>query len=92
MDRVRQPKTPEKLVPVLTAEQTRRPLAACASSTFVDLRDQELIRLFDNTAGRLAEIGNLTLDDLDLWARSGRRGAELPHLWLSAHGACRLRS
>jgi site-specific recombinase XerC len=110
MDRVRQPKTPDTLVPVLTAEQTRKLLAACASSTFVDLRDQALIRLFYNTGGRLAQVGSLRLDDLDLHAdtvrfhgkgakdrrvrigpRTGRRrGAELPHLWLSARGACRL--
>ncbi|MEV4624589.1 tyrosine-type recombinase/integrase [Asanoa sp. NPDC049573] len=121
MDRVRQPKTPEKLVPVLTAEETRKLLAVCGTASFVDLRDQALIRLFYNTGGRLAEVGNLTLDDLDLHAdtvrfhgkgakdrrvrigprtgraisrylraRSGRRGADLPHLWLSARGACRL--
>ncbi|WP_245871241.1 hypothetical protein [Asanoa hainanensis] len=38
-------------MPVITAEQTRTLLGACASRSFMDLRDQAIIRLFYNTGG-----------------------------------------
>ena len=119
MQRVRPPITPEKLIPILTLDETRKLLAACNTKSFVDLRDQAIIRLFYNTGGRLSEIANLHIDDVDLHgetvrfhgkgakdrrvrigpktgraisrylrARAGRRGADLPHLWLAERG-CR---
>lgn len=66
MNRIRQPKTPTKLVPVLRDEDTRRLLEACKGTGFVNLRDEALIRLYCNTGARLSEIGSLHLDDLDL--------------------------
>ena len=66
MDRIRQPKTPQKLVPVMRDEDTGRLLAACKGTGFVNLRDEALIRLYANTGARLAEIGTLHLDDVDL--------------------------
>jgi site-specific recombinase XerD len=66
MDRVRQPKTPQKLVPVMRAEDTGRLLEACTGGGFVNLRDEALIRLYCNTGARLSEIGTLRLDDVDL--------------------------
>jgi integrase/recombinase XerC len=117
MQRVRPPITPEKLIPILTLDETRKLLDACATKSFVDLRDQAIIRLFYNTGGRLSEVANLHLDDLDLHgetvrfhgkgakdrrvrigpktgrsisrylrARAGRRGADLPNLWLAERG------
>jgi len=66
MDRVRQPKTPQKLVPVMRDEDTRRLLEACKGTGFVNLRDEALIRLYASTGARLSEVGNLTIDDVDL--------------------------
>jgi hypothetical protein len=69
MHRVRPPQTPQKLVPVLSVDETRRLPDACAGRSFVDLRDQAIIRLFYNSGGRLSEVGNLMLDDVDLHGR-----------------------
>ena len=72
MQRVRMPKTPTKLVPVLRDEDTSLLLAACKGSGFVNLRDEALIRLYANTGARLSEVGNLLIDDLDLTSESVR--------------------
>jgi integrase/recombinase XerC len=66
MQRVRQPKTPRHLVPVLHPEETRTVLDSCRGTTFVDLRDHAIIRVLANTGARLSEVANLALDDLDL--------------------------
>jgi integrase/recombinase XerC len=66
MDRVRQPKTPTKLVPVMCDEDTAKLLQACKGSGFANLRDEALIRLYANTGARLSEVGNLVVNDLDL--------------------------
>ncbi|MFC4464009.1 tyrosine-type recombinase/integrase [Streptomyces xiangluensis] len=66
MDRVKQPKTVKKLVPVIQDEDTARVLRTCKGRTFVQLRDEAIIRLYYNTGARLAEVGNLTLDDIDM--------------------------
>ena len=70
MDRVRQPKTPVKLVPVMREEDTGRLLAACQGKGFVNLRDEALIRLYCNTGARLSEVGNLLVADVDLNSES----------------------
>ena len=72
MERVRMPKTPTKLVPVLSDEDTGRLLAACKGSSFANLRDEAPIRLYANTGARLSEVGNLLVDDLDLATESVR--------------------
>jgi integrase/recombinase XerC len=59
MDRVRPPKTPVKLVPVLREDDTAKVLQACRGKGFVSLRDEALIRLYANTGARLSEVGNL---------------------------------
>jgi integrase/recombinase XerC len=66
MDRVRPPKTPTKLVPVLREAETAKVLAACRGKGFVSLRDEALIRLYANTGARLSEVGNLLVADVDL--------------------------
>jgi integrase/recombinase XerC len=70
MQRVRMPKTPTKLVPVLRDEDTGRLLAARKGTGFANLRDEALIRLYANTAARLSEVGNLLIEDLDLTSES----------------------
>ncbi|MET8040658.1 tyrosine-type recombinase/integrase [Micromonospora sp. NPDC005215] len=66
MDRVRQPKTPQKLIPIMRDEDTKKLLDACKGKTFPHLRDEAIIRLYYNTGARLSEVGNLLLDDVDL--------------------------
>lgn len=66
MDRVAQPKTPTKLVPVISDEATGRLLQAFRGKVFANLRDEALIRLYCNTGARLSEVGNLLRDDVDL--------------------------
>jgi integrase/recombinase XerC len=70
MDRVRQPKTPTRVVPVMRDDDTARLLDACRGKGFANLRDQALIRLYANTGARLSEVGNLMLADVDLSTES----------------------
>ena len=66
MSRVPQPKAVQKLVEVISDEETRRILEVCQGSGFVQLRDEALVRMFYNTGGRLSEIGDLLVSDVDL--------------------------
>ncbi len=70
MDRVRQPKTPQKLIPIMNDDDTRKLLELCKGKGFPQLRDEALIRLYCNTGARLSEVGNLCLDDVDLGTES----------------------
>ncbi|WP_239138784.1 tyrosine-type recombinase/integrase [Actinoplanes regularis] len=66
MDRVKQPQTPQKLVPIMGDDDTKKLLDNAKGKTFMALRDEALIRLYYNTGARLSEIGNLLLTDLDM--------------------------
>jgi site-specific recombinase XerD len=66
MDRVKQPKTPQKLIPVIRDDDTRRVLDACRGKGFASLRNEAIVRLYCNTGARLSEIGNLLVADVDL--------------------------
>ncbi|MET9225563.1 tyrosine-type recombinase/integrase [Lentzea sp. NPDC003310] len=66
MDRVRQPKTQKKLIPVIRDDDTKKVLDTCKGKTFVQLRDEAIIRLYYNTGARLSEVGRLDLVDVDL--------------------------
>jgi integrase/recombinase XerC len=70
MDRVRQPKTPTKLVPVMREADTSKVLEACRGKGFANLRDEALIRLYANTGARLSEVGNLLVADVDMQTES----------------------
>jgi integrase/recombinase XerC len=70
MDRVRQPKTPTKLIPVMRADETAKLLDACKGTGFASLRDEALIRLYANTGARLSEVGNLLIGDVDMSTES----------------------
>ncbi|WP_433270606.1 tyrosine-type recombinase/integrase [Actinosynnema sp. CS-041913] len=72
MDRVKQPKTTKKLIPVIRDDDTKKVLGTCKGKDFVALRDEALIRLYYNTGARLSEVGNLTLTDVDLDTESVR--------------------
>lgn len=66
MERVKQPQVRKKLIPVIRDDDTKRVLDTCKGKDFVHLRDEAIIRLYYNTGARLSEVGNLTLDDLDM--------------------------
>ena len=66
MDEVPRPTAVQKLVEVLSDEDTRRILEVCEGRGFVQLRDQARVTMFYNTGGRLAEIGDLLVPDVDL--------------------------
>ncbi|MCI4061298.1 site-specific integrase [Micromonospora sp. R77] len=72
MERVRQPKTPRKLIPLMRDEDTGKLLDACKGKSFANLRDEALIRLYCNTGARLSEVGNLLMTDIDLNTESVR--------------------
>jgi integrase len=46
MERVRQPKMPQKLIPVIRDEETSKVLGTCRGKQFVQLRDEAIIRLY----------------------------------------------
>jgi integrase/recombinase XerC len=66
MERVRQPKTPQKLIPIIRDEDTAKVLATCTGKSFAALRDEAIIRLLYNTGARLSEVASLQLGDVDL--------------------------
>jgi integrase/recombinase XerC len=47
MERVKQPQTPQKLVPVMGDDDTKKLLDGTKGKTFMALRDEALIRLSD---------------------------------------------
>jgi site-specific recombinase XerD len=66
MARMARPIVPDVPVAVLTDDELRKLLKACAGSSFDDRRDTAIIRLFLDSGMRRAELANLTLEDLDL--------------------------
>jgi site-specific recombinase XerD len=70
MERVPQPKTPRKLIPVMAEQDTRSLLDSLKGKGFAGLRDEAIIRLLANTGARLSEVGNLFVDDVDLATES----------------------
>jgi integrase/recombinase XerC len=66
MARVRQPKMPKHLIPIIRDDDTKRILDTCKGKSFVQLRDEAIIRMLSNTGARLSEVANLNLEDVDL--------------------------
>jgi site-specific recombinase XerD len=66
MSRMRQPKQPERLAPVLPEAQVKRLLGAVREgsreATFADRRDAAILRLFLATGARLSELSDLRYD------------------------------
>jgi site-specific recombinase XerD len=63
--KMRPPAVPEKPVPVLTPDDTRRLLATCKGSGFNEVRDAAMIRMLLDSGIRRAELMGIQLDDLD---------------------------
>ncbi|MFI5496561.1 tyrosine-type recombinase/integrase [Actinoplanes sp. NPDC051859] len=66
LERVKQPKTTQPLIPILGDEDTAKILATCRAADFLSLRDEAIIRVLYNTGARLSEVAGLQLDDVDL--------------------------
>lgn len=66
MDRIPQPSTPEKLIPIVGDDELTALLETCSGKSFLDRRDTAIIRLLMDTGARLSEITLLDLDDVDL--------------------------
>src|SRR5215213_8909788 len=84
MRRMKPPAVPDQLVDVLTEEHLRRLLAVCAGHDFAARRDTALIMLLLDSGGRLAEISEMHVVDLDfeldvaMVLGKGRRERALP--------------
>jgi site-specific recombinase XerD len=79
---LQEPKAPDDPPPVLDDEQLRALLKACSGKTFVQRRDEAIIRLFcEPGSPRLAEMAGLTVESLDM----GRQAASTA-LWLGVKG------
>jgi hypothetical protein len=60
MVRVRQPKTPRKLIPVMRDDDTRKLLDACKGRSFVNLRDEALTPMRPTTQRHLTDHQPMT--------------------------------
>ncbi len=84
MTRMKPPAAPERPVPVLSDDELRRLLAACAGTSFPCRRDTAIVMLMIDSGARRAEIISLRLGDVDFdydVARvlgKGRRERALP--------------
>lgn len=65
MERMHGPTVPVEPVPVLSNEELRALLAACAGKAFEDKRDTAIVRLFVDTGMRRAELLGLIVTDID---------------------------
>jgi site-specific recombinase XerC len=66
---LRPPKTTPPPVHVLSSDELRRLLAACAGTGFTERRDTAIVRLFLDTGMRRAELAGLTVEAVDLDAQ-----------------------
>jgi len=78
MTGVPKPRVEQKLIPIMTVDETRQVLAACQGTGFAQVRDRALIRMYCSTGARLAEIGGLLVTDVDMDTES---------VWLRGKGA-----
>ncbi len=68
MTRLRPPKPTEKPVPVLSDDELKALIAACAEKEFPDRRDEAIVRLFVDTGMRVSEMCGIRVVDLDMRA------------------------
>ena len=65
MERMHRPAVPVEPVPVLSTDDLRALLAACAGKHFEDKRDTAIVRLFVDTGMRRAELLGLRVTEID---------------------------
>lgn len=66
MARVKAPTVPTQRVEVVPEDWLKQLLATCKPRTFINIRDEAIIRLYVDSGGRLSEIAGLGVEDLDL--------------------------
>jgi site-specific recombinase XerD len=81
------PKLDSKVVPILTDDQIRHLVKACAGKEFRDRRDEAIVRLMVETGVRSEELLSMEIPDLDLTAArftirrgKGGKGRSLDHI------------
>jgi site-specific recombinase XerD len=70
MERMKPPAVPEVPVPVLSDDEIKRLLKACAGTDFAARRDLAIIRLLFDSGLRRGELVGLDVDDIDLVERA----------------------
>jgi site-specific recombinase XerD len=84
MTEMKPPTVTEKPIQVLTEDRLRELLGTCSGKTFVERRDNAIIRLFVDTGVRRAEMAGLGVDDIDVREQvaqvfgKGRRPRSVP--------------
>jgi site-specific recombinase XerD len=73
MAKMRPPKVPESLIPVIDDGALGRLFAVCDGRGFVDRRDRAVMLVLLDTGVRLAGLAGLTLDDVDLHGQRALR-------------------
>lgn len=63
--KMKPPRVPEKLVPVIDEDDLRKLLKTCAGAGFEERRDKAIISLFIDTGLRISEMAGLDLSDVD---------------------------
>lgn len=66
MSGMKPPTVPEKLVPVIPADDWEKIIGTCSSKRFVDLRDKAILEFFRSTGASRSEVANLRDTDIDL--------------------------
>lgn len=61
-----QPNAPAKPVPIVSDEEVARLLKACSGTSFVDRRDQAILRVLFDCGVRISECARLRVEDVDL--------------------------
>ncbi len=64
MRNMRPPTVPVEHPGILSLDDLRAMLKTCAGDSFDDIRDLAMLRVFMTTGARLAEVANLTLEDV----------------------------
>lgn len=84
MENMKPPHVPDAPVPVLPLDTIKALLKQCDGKDLVSRRDAAIVRLLIDTGGRISEVGNLTVEDIDLDSDTvavlgkGRRPRVLP--------------
>jgi site-specific recombinase XerD len=66
MARMKAPRIPEGVLPILNENELRALLKVCAGKTFADVRDRALVLVLIDTGARASEVMGLTLEDVNL--------------------------
>lgn len=63
---LRPPRIDTRVVPELDEDQVRALIRACEGRSFVDRRDEAMVRFMLETLARIGEVLDMTVDDVDL--------------------------